>query len=110
MNDFYLDLHSEASKASFSDNVPGSFRSKLTEPIILDDGAWDVAIASISQYYETSLEDVYFIREKRAAASQTPGVTVTTEFPAGDTSIVQAAYTKYLKDNEAYYGFLGYAP
>ena len=105
-DEFYLDLHSEASKTSFPNNCPGSFRSKLTEPIELEGGDWDVAIASISQYYETSLEDVHFIREKRSA-STTPGVTITKTYPPGNTAKISAAYTEYIASasNPKYWGY-----
>ena len=105
-DDFYLDLHSEASLASYSDNRPGSFRSKLTEPIQLEDGEWDVAIASISQYYETSLEDVHYIREKRQAAA-TPGVEIEKTYPEPDNKAkILAIYNNYLESSAKYYGFL----
>src|SRR5437773_3665871 len=80
MTDFYLVLHSDASAHTFPDNRPGHFKSVLREEINLGNIEYKVGIASITRYYETSLQDLSFIRERRAAAAATPGLEIAPKY------------------------------
>ena len=63
---FYIGVHSDASAKTFPDNKSGCFKTILPKEINLGDIEYQVAISSITRYYETSMDDVVFIREKRA--------------------------------------------
>src|SRR5436190_12154720 len=79
MSDFYLVLHSDASAHTFPDNRPGHFKSVLREEINLGNIEYKVGIASITRYHETSLEELTFIREKRAVTA-TPGLEIESKY------------------------------
>src|SRR5205809_1138116 len=79
MSDFYLVLHSDASAHTFPDNRPGHFKSVLREEINLGNIEYKVGISSITRYHETSLEDLTFIREKRAVTA-TPGLEIAPKY------------------------------
>ena len=98
MSDFYLILHSDASSNSFPTNRPGHFKTILSREINLGEIEYNVAISSITRYYETSMEDLVFIREKRAVPVATPGLTRNSDYEqiADKTEIVQK-YEAYLK-------------
>ena len=95
MSDFYLVLHSDASAHTFPDNRPGHFKSVLREEINLGNIEYKVGIASITRYYETSLEDLAFIREKRAATA-TPGLEIAPKYElSAQQAEINDMYQKY---------------
>src|SRR5438477_7216115 len=96
MTDFYLVLHSDASAHTFPDNRPGHFKSVLREEINLGNIEYKVGIASITRYYETSLEDLAFIREKRAATA-TPGLEIAPKYElSAQQAGINDLYKKYI--------------
>src|SRR5436190_21797543 len=100
MTDFYLVLHSDASANTFPDNHPGHFKSVLREEINLGNIEYKVGIASITRYHETSLEDLTFIREKRAAAgaTTTPGLEIDAKYQvSAKKAAIDTLYDKYIK-------------
>src|SRR5437773_5584939 len=100
MTDFYLVLHSDASAHTFPDNRPGHFKSVLREEINLGNIEYKVGIASITRYYETSLEDLTFIREKRVAASTTPGFEIAPKYQQSTRKAdIDVLYTKYIQSS-----------
>src|SRR5437773_12316507 len=101
MTDFYLVLHSDASAHTFPDNRPGHFKSVLREEINLGNIEYKVGIASITRYYETSLEDLTFIREKRAATA-TPGLEIAPKYQqSAKKADIDVLYAKYIENNQA---------
>src|SRR5437773_703586 len=99
MSDFYLVLHSDASAHTFPDNRPGHFKSVLREEINLGNIEYKVGIASITRYHETSLEDLTFIREKRAAGTATPGLEIDAKYQqSAKKADIDTLYDKYIKD------------
>src|SRR5437773_2029560 len=97
MTDFYLVLHSDARANTFPDNRPGHFKSVLREEINLGNIEYKVGIASITRYHETSLEDLTFIREKRAATT-TPGVEIDGKYQlSAKKDAIDALYDKYIQ-------------
>src|SRR5258708_7180356 len=81
MSHFYLAIHSDASLKSLPNNRSANFKTILAREIDLGNTEYKVAIASVSRYYETSLDDVVFLLEKRQSANATP---VTTETSLDD--------------------------
>jgi hypothetical protein len=102
---FYLCLHSDASIATFPNNRSGCFKSQLARPIDLGNLEYEVAIASVSQYYVTSMDDVVFIRQKRQAPTTTPNISKVATYPPGDTASIAEAFKAYLKSSTKYYGY-----
>jgi hypothetical protein len=94
MSDFYLVLHSDASSTAFPENRPGHFKSILREEINLGNIEYKVAISSITRYYETSMDDLAFVREKRQAP--TPGIVIAPKYEARQQSLA-AAQESYLQ-------------
>jgi hypothetical protein len=80
MSDFYLVLHSDASSTTFPENRAGHFKCILREEINLHNIEYKVAISSITRYYETSMDDLAFVREKRQAP--TPGLVIAPKYVA----------------------------
>src|SRR5271154_6522773 len=101
MSDFYIGIHSDASVKSFPNNRSGSFKTLLAREIDLGNTEYKVAIASVNRYYETSLDDIVFLREKRGAptkeaAASMAGLTVEETYPVGDISGLTEEYNKYI--------------
>ncbi len=62
---FYVAIHSDASADVFPNNRPGDFKNYLNKEIDLGNEEYMVAVSSINRYFETSSEDLVFVREKR---------------------------------------------
>ena len=74
MCDFYIGVHSDASSKTFPTNRLGSFKTVLSKEYDLGNIKCNVAVSSVTRYYETTLEDTIFLREdvsrqKRSIAS-----------------------------------------
>src|SRR5258708_8861460 len=113
MKSFFIGVHSDASIKSFPDNRSGSFKTLLSTEVDLGNVEYDVAVASVSRYYETTLNNLVFLREKRQAVAS-PGLTLTPAYPIGDVSNIQKNFDDYFptsdpsitysaKGNEKYY-------
>ena len=48
MRDFYVQLMSNASTIDFPTNKANSFKSRLPQPLVFDDGSWKVGVANIT--------------------------------------------------------------
>src|SRR3981189_3359960 len=94
---FYIAVHSDACKDFFPKNRSGNFKNFLNMQIDLNE-EYMVAISSVSRYYETTFNDIVFVREKRAVkASQ---VEVQTDWPVLDAATIQFvndSYDAYIK-------------
>src|SRR5438477_10318880 len=101
MTDFYLVLHSDASAHTFPDNRPGHFKSVLRKEINLGNIEYKVGIASITRCHETSLEDLTFIREKRAVTA-THGLEIDAKYQqSAKKADIDTLYDKYIKNTHA---------
>src|SRR5436190_12021793 len=102
MSDFYLVLHSDASAETFPDNRPGHFKSVLREEINLGNIEYKVGIASITRYYETSMDDLTFIRQKRAAGDATPGLEIAPKYQlSAKQADINVLHQKYIQSSHA---------
>src|SRR6202020_1324403 len=84
MSEFYIAIHSDASLVAFPDNTAGNFKTILPREINFNDIEYSVAISSITRYYETSMEDLVILRQKRndVPPPTTPGLTLAaTKYP-----------------------------
>src|SRR5271154_4659089 len=99
MSDFYIGIHSDASIKSFPHTRSRCFKTLLAREIDLGNTEYKVAIASVNRYYETSLDNIVFLRERRGApakeAALTPGLSVEETYPVGDISGSIDEYNKY---------------
>src|SRR5271154_6108938 len=109
MSDFYIGIHSDASIKSFPNNRSGSFKTLLAREIDLGNTEYKVAIASVNRYYETSLDDIVFLREKRwipiKEAAERPGLSIEETYPVGDISGLADEYKKYIASSSEYIGY-----
>ena len=64
MTDFYIGLHSDASIKSFPNNCLGCFKTILPKEIDLGNVEYNVAVSSLTRYYETTMEDTIFLRDE----------------------------------------------
>ena len=80
MTDFYIGVHSDASIGAFPANRVGNFKTILSKEIDLGTTPYNVAISSITRYYETSMDDLVVIREKRTPKPY-PGLEIPTTYP-----------------------------
>src|SRR5579862_8218358 len=69
MSEFYIAVHSDASLGAFPGNAAGNFKTILPREIDFSDIEYSVAISSITRYYETSVEDLVILRQKRQDVS-----------------------------------------
>ena len=103
---FYLCVHSDASIKTYPGNRSGSFKTQLNRVIDLGNIEYDVAVASVSQYYETAMDDIIVIRQKRETPTPTPNLSKVDSYPPGNTAPIDAAYKAYLKSTTPYYGYI----
>src|SRR5271163_567285 len=80
---FYIGVHSSGGA--------GSFTCNLNCEVVLD-GAYQVAVSSISRYYQTEMKYLIFVRNTRAADPVVQIAKAYTPTPSN----MQAEYEKYL--------------
>src|SRR3977135_2733170 len=108
MTDFYIGLHSDASIKSFPDNSLGCFKTILAKEIDLGNIEYNVAVSSLTRYYETTMEDTIFLRDEvvREKRATNPNLSITeTSPPIADKDALIAKYKKYLVDTDPVYGY-----
>src|SRR3981189_246427 len=98
MCDFYIGVHSDASSKTFPTNRLGSFKTVLSKEYDLGNIKYNVAVSSVTRYYETALEDTIFLREDvRQKRSIAPNLELTTKYSAkSDVATIKSQYDKYL--------------
>ena len=104
--DFYLNVCSDGSTTSFPTNRAGNFKALLTKEIDLNNIEYSVAVSSVSRYYETSQNDVVFIREKRdvPAANLNLPLTVHNTYPAtSSVDKIKQKYDDFIKNGDPIY-------
>jgi len=106
--DFYVNVFSDASSASFSDNRPGNFKTLLSREIDLKNIEYSVAVCSVGRYYETVDKDVVFIREKRATPIEEPlQLTVHTIYPTTQhVNWIKKTYENFIKKEDPIYALV----
>jgi hypothetical protein len=112
MEDFYVVINNRASIKSFPNNTVGDFKAVLSDEVDLNNVDYKVAIASITRYYETPMQDIAVVREKRATPSSSSSLRATLEvvdkFPdqkETDVAIINKQYAEYLRDGDPVYIF-----
>src|SRR5271156_603180 len=106
--DFYVNVFSDASSASFSDNRPGNFKTLLSREIDLKNIEYSVAVCSVGRYYETVDKDVVFIREKRATPIEEPlALTVHNIYPTTPhVNWIKKTYENFIKKEDPIYALV----
>src|SRR5271167_3101116 len=83
---FYIGVHS-------SDGA-GNFTCNLNREVVLN-GPYQVAVSSISRYYQTEMKDLVFVRNTRAADPVVQIAKAYTPTPSN----MQAEFKKYLANS-----------
>src|SRR3977135_549692 len=108
MTDFYIGLHSDASFKSFPDNYLGYFKTILLKEIDLGNIEYNVAVSSLTRYYETTMEDIIFLREEvvREKRSANPNLSITEAYPPiASKDAFLTKYNKYLTESDPIVGW-----
>jgi len=102
--DFYLNVYSDGSSASFPTNRAGNFKALLTKEIDLNNIEYSVAVSSVSRYYETFENDVVFLREKRDVPVTVLPLTVHNTYPATlEVDKIKQKYDDFIKNGDPVY-------
>src|SRR5271156_1655355 len=102
--DFYLNVYSDGSSASFPTNRAGNFKALLTKEIDLNNIEYSAAVSSVSRYYETFENDVVFLREKRDVPVTVLPLTVHNTYPTTlEVDKIKQKYDDFIKNGDPVY-------